>query len=350
MKKALIALPVFVATFVLSGCSLSSVAPTSTVTMASATVIRSDDGGGTWNPKIKIDASKTIAGIDVLSMAINPSDSNIIYIGTEASGLFVTKDGGETWSNVAFADKVYGLAFDSQNPNIIYGSGVVNSRAKIYKRLQEDQEWKEIYTEPSDKTVISSLVIDKINSQIIYAGTSAGVIIKSTDGGQTWASLKKVDGPVISIAFDATNSEHVFFGVFQVGVLETKDGGITIDDITRSIDVAGNTSSIDTIMADPSSSGVIYVGTDKGIFYRTADGKWNALKIIESSKAFPIRAIAVNPQNSKEIIYSSAKAIYKSTDGGLKWATFQLDTTKEISVLRYDSTNTSKIYAGLRSF
>ena len=283
-------------------------------------------------------------------MAINPNNPNVIYIGTDANGLFVTKDGGEIWSNVAFANKVYGLAFDPQNPDIIYGSGVVNGRAKIYKRLQEDQEWKEIYTEPSDKTIISSLAIDKVNSQVIYAGTSIGVILKSTNGGQTWASLTKAGGPIISIAFDIANDLHVFFGVFQVGVLETKDGGITIDDITRSIDVAGNTSSIDTIMADPSSSGVIYVGTDKGIFYRTADGKWNALKIIESSKAFPIRAIAVNPQNSKEIIYSSAKAIYKSTDGGLKWATFQLDTTKEISVLRYDSTNTSIIYAGLRSF
>jgi len=350
MRKLFLLSSLFVATFVLSGCSLSSVAPTSTVTMASATMIRSDDGGTTWNPKIKIDDKKTIAGINVLSMTINPSDSNIIYMGTEANGLFVTKDGGETWSNVAFADKVYGLAFDSQNPNIIYGSGVVNSRAKIYKRLQEDQEWKEIYTEPSDKTIISSLAIDKINSQIVYAGTSTGVIIKSTDGGQTWASLTKVEGPVISIAFDAANSEHVFFGVFQIGVFETKDGGTTVNNITRSMDTIGNTSSVYTLIADPYLPGVVYVGTEKGIFHRTADEKWSALNIIESSKAFPIRTITINPQNSKEIIYSSAKAIYKSTDGGLKWATFQLDTTKEISVLRYDPTDSTKIYAGLRSF
>jgi hypothetical protein len=74
------------------------------------------------------------------------------------------------------------------------------------------------------------------------------------------------------------------------------------------------------------------------------------VNIIESSKAFPVRAIAINPQNSKEIIYSSAKALYKSVDGGVTWATFQLDTTKEISVLLYDPTNAAKIYGGLRSF
>jgi len=349
MKKTLIASSLFVATFILSGCSLSGVG-SATNTMTNATVIKSEDSGGTWNPKINIDAKKTIAGIDVLSMAINPNNPSVIYIGTDSSGLFMTKNEGETWTQVAFANKVYGLAFDPQNPDVMYGSGVNNERAKIYKRIQEDQEWKEIYTEPSNGTTISSFAIDKTNSQIIYAGTSEGVIIKSTDGGQTWTSLKKASGPVVSIGFDAANNSHVFFGIFQIGVLETKDGGATIDDITKNIDAVGNTASIYTLVADPYLPGVVYIGTGNGIFHRSADGVWSALNIIESSKAFPVRAIAVNPKNSKEIIYSSAKAIYKSIDSGSKWATFQLGTKKEISALRYDPGNTAKIYAGLRSF
>lgn len=351
MRKIFLVSSLFAAAVVLSGCSLSSVAPLPIqVKMADATLIKSEDGGTTWNPKMKIDDKKTIAGIDVMSMAIKPDDPNTIYIGTEANGLFATKDGGETWTQVAFPNKVYGLAFDPQTPQIIYGSGINNGRGKIYKRLQEDQEWKEIYTEPADGTFISSLAIDKVNSQIIYAGTNEGVIIKSNDGGQTWTSLKKASGPVISIAFDAISDAHVFFGVFQVGILETKDSGKTIDDITKNIDSISSTTSVDTLVADPYLSGVIYVGTDKGILRRAADGTWSTLNIIESSKAFPIRVIAVSPQNSKEIMYSSAKAIYKSTDSGLTWATFQLETTKNISILRYDPTTPAKIYAGLRSF
>ena len=349
MKKILLSLPLLAAAFLLSGCGSSSVEPVKLL-MNNATVIKSEDGGGTWNPKTRIDNKKTIAGINVLSMAINPSDSSTIYIGTESNGLFMTKDGGETWAQVSFANKVYGLAFDPQNPNTMYGSGVFNGRAKIYKRIQEDQEWKEIYTEPSDNTIISSLAISKFNSQIVYAGTSSGVIIKSTDGGQTWSSLKKADGPIISIAFDSANDSNVFFGVFQKGILETKDGGTNIDEATKGINLGWNISSLNTLISDPYLSGVVYAGTKNGIFRRSADGKWEELNIIESSKAFPIRAIAVNPLNSKEIIYSSAKAIYKSTDNGSSWSTFQLDTSKDISLLQYDSANTSKIYAGLRSF
>jgi photosystem II stability/assembly factor-like uncharacterized protein len=337
------------ATLILSGCSLGSVVPAQN-TMANATVIKSSDGGATWEPKSKIDGQKTIPSADVLSIAISPGDSNIVYIGTNSDGLYMTKDGAETWIQVPFASKAYGLAFDPQNSDVIYGSGIFNKRAKIYKRLQEGEEWKEIYTEPADGTTISALAIDKINSQTIYAGTSAGVILKTIDGGQSWASLKKADGPIISIAFDSADDRHIYFGVFQVGVLETKDSGKTINDVTKKFSNIGSSLGVYTIVADPSLAGIAYAGTGSGIFKRAADGTWNTMNIIESSKSFPIRSIVINPNNSKEIIYSSSKAIYKSMDSGLTWSTFQLETSKDISVMRYDSANISKIYAGLRSF
>jgi len=350
MRKILLVLPILAAVIFLSGCGTSSSTNSSVNLMPAATVIRSDDGGTTWNPKIKVDDKKTIAGIDILSMVINPNYPNIIYIGTEANGLFVTKDSGETWQNIVFANKVYGLIFDPENPDIMYGSGVFNKRAKIYKRIQENQEWKEVYTEPAEGTTITALAIDKTNSQILYAGTSEGVIIKTTDGGLTWVNLRKAAGPVVNIVFDVANSAHIFFGVFQKGVIETKDGGINVEDITKKIDPIKNTTTIYTVIADPYLPGVIYVGTENGIFRREGNGMWNELNIIESSKSFPTRVILINPKNSKEIMYSSAKAIYKSVDGGVKWSTFQLDTAKEISVLRYDPMDSAKIYAGLRKF
>lgn len=349
-KKTFIPLFILLAAIFLSGCSTKKTAEPVKLTMNSATVIKSEDGGNTWNPKTRIDDKKTISGINVLSMTVNQIDPEVVYVGTESNGLFVTEDGGETWTQVNFADKVYNLNFDPHNPNILYGSGIANGRAQIYKRLQEGQDWEDIYSEPAGETIIYSFAVDKNNPQSMYAGTSSGVIIKSTDNGQTWTNLGKADGSVVNIVFDAGDSSHIFFGVFQKGILETKDGGVNIDNITKNINIVSNNSKINTLVADPNLPGVVYAGTDKGIFRREKDGTWNALNIIESSKNFPIRAIAINPKNSKEIIYSSAKAIYKSVDGGLRWSIFKLETSKEISVLRYDHTNTSKIYAGLRSF
>ncbi|NTW27169.1 MAG: hypothetical protein HGA36_02500 [Candidatus Moranbacteria bacterium] len=351
-KKILSILPVVAVTFFLSGCSLTSLVPSKN-TMANATLIKTEDSGSTWNPKMKIDDKKTIAGVDVLSIAIHPTDPSIIYLGTMSSGLFVSKDAGDNWTAVAYPDKAYGLVFNPANPDIMYGSGVFNGRAKIFKRLAEGQEWKEIYTEPADGTTISALAISKFNPNVIYAGTNEGVIVKTVDGGQTWVNLKKdpgLVGPIVSIGFDAASDAHVFFAVFQIGVLETKNAGTTIENITEKIDTATHTTSIYNLVTDPYLGGVAYVGTDAGIFRRSGSDEWSPLNLIQSSKAFGIRVIAINPKNSKELMYSSAKAIYKSTDGGAKWATFQLDTAKEISVLKYDMINPVKIYAGLRSF
>jgi photosystem II stability/assembly factor-like uncharacterized protein len=142
---------------------------------------------------------------------------------------------------------------------------------------------------------------------------------------------------------------HVYFGVFQGGVLETKDGGVTISEVMQKTAANERISNVMTVVADPSLAGIFYAGTNSGIVKCDVQ-TCSSLNIIASSEKFPIRAIAVNPSNTKEIMYSSAKAIYKSVDGGSQWSTFQLDTNKEISVLRYDFADTSKIYAGLRSF
>ena len=133
-------------------------------------------------------------------------------------------------------------------------------------------------------------------------------------------------------------------------MLETKNAGVTIENITEKVDTIGQTSSVYSLVADPYLGGVVYVGTGGGIFRRNGSDGWSSMNIIESSKAFPIRSIAVNPKNSKEIMYSSAKAVYKSVDSGARWSTFQLDTSKEISVIKYDVMDPIKMYAGLRSF
>ena len=351
MKKTLSIAILASAVFLFSGCSLPSTTKLSNSPMANATVLKTVDGAVTWQPKIKVDATKTIAGIDVLSMALDPTDSNVIYLGTQANGLFVSKDGAETWTQAAFPEKVYGLVFDPSNHEVMYASGVLNGRAKIFKRLNEGEQWKEIYTEPADGAVISALAIDGVNSQILFAGTSEGVIVKTVDGGTTWTNLKKADGPVTSIVFDKAGDNHIFFLVFQLALLETKDGGKTLENITPKIDAVNRTTSVYSLVADPNAGGVFYVGTGSGIFRKNGAGDlWSQVNTIESSRAFAIRAIAINPANSKEIIYASSQAIYKSSDGGNTWATFQLDTAKEISVLKYDKSDVAKIYAGLRKF
>jgi photosystem II stability/assembly factor-like uncharacterized protein len=344
---------VLAAVFFLSGCSIPSLG-IGTSTTGNQSFLKSSNGGSTWEPKMKIDEKKNISVANILSMQVNPQDPNIIYIGTADNGLFVSKDGAETWSNIKFPASVYGLALNPQNPQIIYASGVLKGRAKIYKQEGEGQEWKEIYTEPSDGTIISALAIDRTNPQILYAGTNAGVIIRSADGGNQWINLKvsttQQKTPVNGIAFDAGNSAHVYFSLFKNGLYETTDG-INVNSVNDKIGNVKNGGVVYNVFSDPYFGGVVYLGMSNGILRGTNGGNnWESLNLIESSKKFPVRAIAINPKNSKEIIYAAGNALYKSTDNGAHWTTFQLNATKGVSVIKYDPIDPNKIYAGFRKF
>ncbi len=360
MKKTTLLIFCFCLVFVFSACSFGGGgATTSTSTTAkkqTGSFIKSFDGGKNWENKVKIDENTSIGLADIISVEIDPFDTEVIYAGTEKNGLLVTKNGGENWEKMVFPlTRIFGLAIDKNDNRTIYASGVLDKRAKIYKSADRGESWAEIYTEPANDSVISSLKISKKNSNVLYCGTSEGLIFKSLDSGQSWKNLTKASGPVIDISFDSANDDIVYFGVSKDTILRTKDGGEKIEDLEKMN--LGKISegkifnfNVYSIETDPINSGVLYVGTDEGIFKGTSFGdKWEEINILESSKKFPIRVIAVNPQNSNEILYSNSGVIYKSVDNGASWLTFQLNTEKTVDVIEYNSVSSNIVYAGLRN-
>jgi len=359
MRKIISLAFCFCLAFVFSACSFGGSGTTSSTSTSVQTqtgsFIKSFDGGKNWENKVKIDDTSNIGLTDILSMEIDPSDTNVVYIGTEKDGLFVTKDGGENWEKLVFPlTKIYGLAVDRNDGRTIYASGVLDKRAKIYKSTDQGKNWTQIYTEPVNDSVISSLKISEKDPKLLYSGTSDGMIFKSTNGGQSWRNLTKVSGPVVNIVFDAANDSAVYLGVLKGTIFRTLDGGGKIEDLGK-LDLNKISEgkffnfNVYSIEADPKDSGVLYIGTDSGIFKGTDFGaKWKEINILESSKKFPVRAIAVSPQNLNEILYSNSGVIYRSVDGGKSWLTFQLTTEKTVDIIKYNPQNPNIIYAGLR--
>lgn len=347
MKKTVLFILVPAAVVLFSGCSIGGGSDA-----ASGNILKSSDGGKSWETKSTVDAKQNIAGVDVLSMAINPNDTKNIYIGTRDNGIFATKNSGEAWEKLNYPpNKVYGLVVDNINPWIVYATGVWQERGKIYKSEDSGASWKEIYTEPANGTVIISLSASVSNPDILYAGTSGNAIFKTTNGGQTWINLFKSTGPVTGIAFDSNDDKTVYFLMQGEGILRTRDGGLNFEDLGKKLEADKLFANIGSfsIVADPHQSGLLYVGADKGVMKSTDFGdSWNMLNILESSKEFFVGAIVINPKNSNEIIYSAAQAIYKSIDGGIQWSTSQLQTSKVVRAIKYDPQDPGIIYAGLR--
>jgi len=354
-----------VGTLMLSGCSLTLPGSIPGTSLGQGSIWKSTDSGTTYEPKADIDAQKKISAADVVSFVFHPDDDQTIYIGTLGSGLFKTTDGAEHWVPITFPPiKNYGLAIDQKNGSRLFASGVLGTIAKIYRTEDGGDNWKEIYTEPGKGTVITSLVSHPDDPDILYAGTSAGVIIKSVDGGGTWKNLALVKGPVTKIALQRGEKERVALLILNQGVITSTNGGTTWNDLTK---IAGASSAsnqnsvvdapettpqgIISLAGDPTDANVFYIGSTTGLFKSTDSGKtWTTLPIIESSKNLPIRAIAINPNNSLEISYAAGQAFYKSLDGGTHWATTQLEIDRGVSTLQYSKSQPGVLYFTLRKY
>ncbi|MFA6184170.1 MAG: hypothetical protein WC682_03645 [Parcubacteria group bacterium] len=349
MKKRVLFFAVFPLTVFLSGCSIGG----SSSSGETGGMLVSKDSGTFWELKNKVNDKQNISKVDVLDIAIDPVDNERIYLGTKDKGIVFSENSAQNWEKLTFpANKVYGIAINYFKPSDIYALGVLGARGKIFKTSDYGEKWDEIYTEPADGTVIISLAMDKNNPMVLYMGTSKGAILKTVDGGATWRSLFAASGPVTKILFGGGSDSHIYFLIQESQVLVSDNNGSDFKVIGSNIKSGDKKmGKVYSLAVSESDSGAIYVGTDNGILrsYDAGDSL-EEVSVLNTSKGFPIRSIAINPKNSQEIIYSAAQAIYKSVDGGKNWSTYQLNTGKLISEIVFDPSDVSTIYAGLRSF
>ena len=77
----------------------------------------SNDVTGTWSA-----INNGLANIRVIVLAIDPSNPNTLYVGTEG-GVFKSTDAGGIWSAINSGltnTHIWGLAIDPSNPNTLY--------------------------------------------------------------------------------------------------------------------------------------------------------------------------------------------------------------------------------------
>jgi len=331
----------------LAGCSLSGGSSSS----SAGSLWKSTDSGKTWVLKNKSALNEKIdfAGMDVLNLAIDLSNANVVYAGLRTGGIIKTEDGGETWKHINFqSEKVYGLELDPVNSKIVYTTAVWQGRGKVFKSTDGGDSWQEIYTSPSNGPLAVSLTLDKRNPSSIYITTSDNQVIETTDYGVTWKNIFQTPSPVLKIVIDKINSSLLYL-VTQTGVVfRSKDAGKSWEDLSKFIaKTSFNHGQISFVETDPNNGNWLYAAGAAGILRsKDAGENWEVIPTLGNSSTFPVTVVAINPTNSNEIIYGSAQAAYRSVDGGSNWSTFQFPSGKSMRIIKYSSADPSILYAG----
>ncbi len=161
---------------------------------------RSDDRGMHWR--------KIFRGIGerestVISIAVHPQNSEMIFVGT-GSGVYWTENNGKDWNrgrNMPYGASVASLSIISTGFDTLYAA----TGKGLYKSINHGIDWQRVFgmtdTEENGNAAdeqegeetdeiktgveIRSVVADLSDEKRVYLGTSSGLLI-SEDGGYTW--------------------------------------------------------------------------------------------------------------------------------------------------------------------
>ncbi|MBI3307821.1 MAG: hypothetical protein HYZ79_00435 [Candidatus Melainabacteria bacterium] len=314
-------------------------------------VFLSQDGGMTWEHKDN--GLPNGSEVEIRGLAVKPGDSNTIFAAgdLEEIGPFTgafqrtegivyrTIDGGENWEKVLEGGNLFkDIIIDPNSPNTIYVASGFFDRHElenlegVHKSTDGGNTWQKINSGIRN-LYVTTIKFDPTNSNTIWGTTGMipqfadsretedGGIIKSIDGGMTWAEIKRgrnSSGTQLysALGISETDPNVIYasgFGLFT----QSSDGGKTW--IETGFGPRGTNAGhpID-IAVDPNDPNTVYVDSYVGgVFKSTDEGKtWvtNAFGYSGSE----VSHVTVAPDN-KKIFATSRTGIFLSEDKGINW-------------------------------
>ena len=160
--------------------------------IGSTLVYRSDDRGDHWKP-VSDSFNKSQYGA-IQTIAVAPSDSNTIYVGTTDGGAFASTDGSKTWSEVTGssfpARNLNRLAVDPNDPKTVYAAfggfdvQTPNTKGHVFVSHDGGASWQDISGNLPDAP-LSSVVVDARDKYAgVYVGGALGVWVLQKDTQQ----------------------------------------------------------------------------------------------------------------------------------------------------------------------
>jgi len=319
-------------------------------------VYRSANSGTTWTA-----TATTPRG--VISLTVDPETPATLYAGTLEEGVFCSRNSGVTWTpantGLGYA-AVSSLVIDHLSPGTLYAC----SNRGVFRSTDSGDHWVEIDTGitawPSASTGIltrrvTSLVIDPVNSSTLFASSYYG-IFRSTDSGDHWteadtgitASVSD-DGAlyrnVSSLAADLTTPTVLYAGTDGTGIFKSTDKG----DHWTAVNTGLTDLHVGSLVISPIVPATLYVNTGDGIFRSVNGGTaWTAANTDTTSHAI---ALAVDP-TTPAIVYAGTdgSGVFRSTDAGDHWTTVNTGLPYvRVTSLAIDPKSTTTIYAGAES-
>jgi Sortilin, neurotensin receptor 3, len=294
------------------------------------------DGGNWAQVQINNPVSSNVSG-RIACIAVDPTDTLKIYIGTPDGGIWRSTTGGMGgWTPLSDQLPTIGvstIAIDPLNTSTIYiGTGdrdqgdvgvASDSRSVgLLKSTDAGTTWVPTgmnWTVQSP-TKVNKILLSSTDHNTLVVATSTNMQ-KSTDGGATWSTgatdhfLDVVQDPATPLNFYAVAKTQFYRSTDGGSTFSPTGVGLPSGASVGRIGIAANATYIYAIVADQSGSNVgVYRSSDQGATFAPRN---TSTTLIHWAGYYSL-AIWTSQSNPEEV-YTGAVVLSRSTDGGSTW-------------------------------
>jgi photosystem II stability/assembly factor-like uncharacterized protein len=291
-------------------------------------VFRSRDGGATWS---QVNAESFVSG--ALALAVHPADAHHLLLAAD-SGLVSSRNGGRDWQ-VEVPDvlrgPVFAVAFD------LHGEQAMASGANALYRT-EGNRWRGTRT-PAGSAPARALVAGRVAGRAYLVGWTG--LHRTDDWGRSWTRVgSEISAEYVSalaVSADRPDDIHALAG----GRVWTSTDG------ARSWRVhEGPPQKVEALAFDRTAASRLWI-VAAGRAYRWEDRalRWEPVGAPIPDQQATVRGIEV--VNDTMLIVTD-RGLFRSQDSGVTWTLLsaELPTHSEATLLVRDPHAPSTIYAG----
>jgi PKD repeat protein/photosystem II stability/assembly factor-like uncharacterized protein len=213
------------------------------------------------------------------------------------------------------------IAFDPIDPDIIW---VGSPAGGLWKTTTHGGNWTSS-TQHLPTLGVSAILIDHTNHDVMYIGTgdrdagdAAGLgVYRSTDGGETWEPWNAgIGNHIVGRLLMHPSNNMIIYAATNGGLYRTANGGGTWTRVEN-----GDFKDVAFKPGDPNT---VY-GAGNGNFFRSTNNGLSFTQITSGLPSSARSAIAVTPDNPSYVYViltngDSFKGLYRSTDSGLNFS------------------------------
>src|SRR5436190_996698 len=341
-------------------------------------VWKTEDYGGNWTPIFDDQPTGSVGTI-----AVAPSDPNIIYVGSGeglqrpdlsvGDGIYKSTDAGKTWTHLGLRDgqQIPQIVVDPRNADTILVAVAghpyaANAERGIFRSTVGGKTFEKVLYK-DENVGGADVIFDPANPAVAYAGLwearqgpwenaawngTGGGIYKSTDNGKTWRQLTgglpdNIIEANLGIAPSAPNRLMASVATpNRVALYRTDDAGATWTMITTDPRPAGRIGGGDLSVPrfDPKNPDVVIVAST--VSWKSGDGgkTWTAFRGAPGGDDY--QNVWINPKNGNVIILGSDQGAVITVNGGKTWSSWYNQPTAQMYHVNADNAFPYRLCSG----